>query len=362
VLIASISVLAALLLLGSASAAAGWSSGRSHLHATATIEAGLYMLNQYNLALEDIEGGRYDLARQRLEYIYYQNPDFLDVQAQLVQVLFVMSGTVQPTAAQPLAATVTPTQDPRPKEELFGAAQALFVAQDWTAAIDTLLALRKTDVSYRTADVDGMLFASLRNRGVINITQLGLFEPGLYDFSLAEAFGPLDGQALQYREWARLYLYGNAFWLAYPQDAACYYGQLVGMAPDLRDSNGLSAFYRYRQSLVHWGDQLAAEGNWCDAVEKYDQAQAARNDADLQPTAQYAMMECVGPSDTPTNTPAATATGVILPTNTPSLTPTGALPPSDTPTSAAPSDTPVPSDTPTSTETATETPSETPTP
>lgn len=359
------SVLAALLLVGGASAAAGWSSGRGQLHATATIQAGLYMLDQYNLAMEDMEAGRYDLARERLEYIYYQNPDFLDVIDKLVQVMFVLSTTTEPTSTGPQQPSATPTQDPRPKEELFAAAQALFTASDWSGTIDTLLALRKADPAFRTADVDGMLFASLRNRGAQNITQLGLFEPGLYDFALAEKFGPLDGQANNYREWARLYLYGNAFWLAYPEEAAYYYGQLVGLAPDLPDSQGLSAFYRYWQSLVHWGDKLAAEGSWCDALERYQQAQSARNDGDLQPTADNALIQCLGPSETPSFTPPFTATwtatGTLLPSNTPMPTfttgPTNTTGPSETPTNTlTPTSTPTPTETPTETPTFTDTP------
>jgi hypothetical protein len=190
----------------------------------------------------------------------------------------------------------------------------------------------------------------------------------LYDFALAEKFGPLDGQANNYREWARLYLYGNAFWLAYPEDAAYYYGQLVGLAPDLRDSQGLSAFYRYWQSLVHWGDKLAAEGDWCGAAERYQQAQNARTDGELQPTANYAVIQCEGPTDEPTNTPPFTptwtATGILPsntpgPSNTPSLTNTSG--PTETPTNTpTPSDTPVPSNTPLPTETPV--PSNTPVP
>jgi hypothetical protein len=217
-----------------------------------------------------------------------------------------------------------------------------------------------------------MLYLALRNRGVQNILEFGLFEPGLYDFSLAESFGPLDGQALQYQQWARLYLYGNAFWLAYPQDAAYYYGQLVGLAPDLRDSNGVSAFGRYWQSLVHYGDQLAAEENWCDAASQYQAAQNARNDGGLQPTAQFAEQECLAltpqasntasstsppavtattgagltatPTSTPTTGPSATSgpSNTPLPSNTPSNTP----PPTNT---TAPSNTPLPSSTPTAT-------------
>lgn len=320
-------LVAALLLVSSASAAFGWSEGRAVMHATATMQAGMYMLEQYNLAMEDMAAGRYDLARQRLEFIYQQNQRFLDTGVKLIEVLQILQSTPEAPTAAAMQPTPSPTVDPRPKEQLMQAARQSFVAREWSTVIDALLALRKADPNYFTADVDGMLYAALRNRGVQEITQLGLFEPGLYDFSLAENFGPLDAQANNYRQWARLYLYGNAFWLAYPQDAAYYYGQLVGMAPDLRDAQGNSAFYRYWQSLVHWADQLAKDESWCDSSEAYQQALAARNDAALQPTAEHAYIQCLGPSETPT----ATATATRTPTGTGLSTATGLATATETP-------------------------------
>jgi len=360
VVLVTLMVLLGLFLVTSASAAVGWSVGSGEFAATQTFEAALYMLDQYNLALGEIQSGDLSLARQRLEYIYSQNPDFLDVREQLVTLLVSMGVSLEPTSAAP---TATPTVDPRPKEELFTAAQGHINASQWTDAINTLLSLRKTDPAYRTADVDGWLFIALRNRGVENIIQLGLFEPGLYDFALAEEFGPLDNEASVLREGARYFLYGNAFWVAYPQDAAYYYGLSMSIAPGLRDSTGLSAFARYWQSLVDWADQLAASGDWCDAYDQYQAAQRARTDGNLQPTADFAYVQCIGPSDTPTNIPSATWTVAITftpspgPTATPSLTPTPG--PTNTPSETPiPSDTPMPSDTPV----PSDTPSETPTP
>jgi len=348
-------LLAALILLTGMSAVMGWNEGRSIMYATATMEAGMYMLEQYNLAMEDMQNGQYDLARQRLEFIYNENPRFLETGNKLIEVLLVLQSSPEAPTSAPRLPTPTPTPDPRPKEELLRAARQHFLAREWSAAIDALLALRKADRDYHTADVDGMLYAALRNRGANQITQQGLFEPGLYDFSLAENFGPLDAQASNYRQWARLYLYGNAFWLAYPQDAAYYYGQLVGMAPDLRDAQGNSAFYRYWQSLIHWAERLATEENWCDASDAYQQALAARSDDAMLPTAEYVYIQCVGPSETPTSTasptPTLTGTGLI----TPSETPAGPATVTQTPTQTL-----TPSLTFTPSPTATETPSPTP--
>jgi hypothetical protein len=329
--------------------------------------AGIYMLDQYNLALADVQAGNLSLARQRLEFIFAQDPNFLDVHEQLLQVLIALGSSGESGGGSGLPTeTATPTQDPRPKEDLFAAAQGLLSAHDWTGTIDTLLALRKTDLGFHTADVDDMLYVALRNRGAQNILELGLFEPGLYDFSLAEAFGPLDGQAENYRTWARLYLYGNAFWLAYPQDAAYYYGQVASLAPNLTDASGMSAFSRYWHSLIHWAEQLAADGDWCGAYDQYLVALAARNDGDLQSAANQAQENCIGPTEIPSITPTVTLQPLFTftPTFT-SIPPTDTVGPTETPTNTTepPTDTiepPTATEEPSATETSTDT--ETPTP
>lgn len=344
-------LVAALFLVSAASAAVGWSLGSIEYSATATMEAGIYMLDQYNLALADLEAGSLSLARQRLEFIFAQNPNFLDVQQQLLQVLVALGNNPEPISGLPTE-TPTPTPDPRPKEELFNAAQALFIARDWTGTIDTLLSLRKADPNFRTADVDGMFYASLRNRGAQNILELGLFEPGLYDFSLAEKFGPLDADAQKYRTWARLYLWGNAFWLAYPQDAAYYYGQVASLAPNLTDASGISAFSRYWHSLIHWGDQLVTDEDWCGAYEQYQVALTVRNEADLQGKSDQAYSLCFVATNTPAFTATFTPTITFLPfTETPGLTATPTFTPGAI--TATPSPTPTSSPTPTPTETPT---------
>lgn len=373
--VVALAVFFGLLFITAASAAAGWTAGRADLGATATVEAGFYLYEQYNQAVADIEAENYELALERLEFIFAQDPEFLDVADLWVQVQLVLGHTSSGGQSGLPTNTPTPTPDPRPKEELLAAAQAHIAAREWTQAIDTLLSLRQADPAFHTVEVDGLLYLALRNRGAANIVQNGLFEPGLYDFSLAVKFGPLDGQAVNYREWARLYLYGNAFWYAYPEEAAYYYGQLVNMVPDLRDSSGLSAFYRYWQSLVHIADRLAADEEWCDAMDAYQQALNARPDNGVQPTASYVTDRCIEltPSATPlpsaTNTLLATFTptftGTPGPTNTPGPTATFISTPTTGPTSTTgPTNTPTLTNTPapTATFTPTFTPTDTLTP
>jgi len=308
-----------LLIILSASALLGWSGGRNQRAIQATAETGLYLHEQYALAVEEMGEGRYELARQRFEYIFSVDPNFQDVAVLWAQVTMILNATATATPPTPTI-TPTPTLDPRPSEEKFTSIQLAITSQDWDTAINTILALRNADPLYRFAEVDDMLYLALRFSGVKKILQEGNLEGGLYDFSLAEQYGPLDTEANGYRNWARLYLYGNAFWYAYPDVAAGYYGQVAGVAPNLRDSSGLTAFYRYWASLIQYADQLAAAQDWCAADGQYEIALNAAHDPDVQITARYAEEQCA--LLTPSLTPTPTITETMLVTFTPTETPT----------------------------------------
>jgi tetratricopeptide (TPR) repeat protein len=336
---------------------------------------------QYDLGVQDLEAGRYEVARQRFEYILKHNPSYPDVTEKLAQAMAVLYTTATPT---PPAATVspTPTRDLRPVEEMFAQAQAQIAGQDWNGTIDTLVALRKENRSFQVARVDGMLFISLRYRGMDKIWKEGNLEGGLYDLSLAGNIGPLDVQANSARDLARLYMIGSSFWEVHPEQAVYYFGQVAAAAPGLRDASGWTASERYRATLIQYGDLLASQKDWCNAQEQYQLAYSMGADATLQATIQEVALKCSPPSPTPeltteTPTPTATIAGTTPP---PAFTPTATIagttpPPAFTPTPTAtqgllPSPTSTPTTaaaTPTPTQTSaplppTETPTEVPPP
>jgi hypothetical protein len=264
--------------------------------------------------------------------------------------------------------TLTPTPDMRPAEEQYNNAVVLITQRAWDLALETLSNLRKVHPDYRIIDVDGLMYLALRNRGIEKILN-GELEGGIYDFARAEKFGPLDNEANNYRTWARLYLLGNAFWGAYPEQAAYYYGQVVGAGVDIRDASGVSAFYRYWASLAQMGDFSAEEGAWCLASEQYQVAINSWARDELIPTATYAWERCF--ALTPSATATLTITNTFVPqTGTP--TPSATLPPSGdtatptftftptyTPGGAVDTDTPTPTSTQAPTSTFTPTPTDT---
>jgi tetratricopeptide (TPR) repeat protein len=322
--------LLAIVLLGTMSAVGGYSgllSGQAERRALAEAAAVMDLAEQVNLGLEDLQSGRFDVARQRFEFVLNQDPNFPGAADGLVQALQVLNATATPTPP-PATPTLTPTRDLRPVEELLAQALAQMNNSDWAGVIDTLNGLRKEDPDYQVTRVDGYLYIALRYRGIDKILNQSNLEGGIYDLSLAEQFGPLDSDALGTRNLARLYIIGSSFWEALPEQAVFYFSQVAAAAPYLRDASGWTARERYRLSLVQYGDQLAASENWCDAQIQYETALSMQADPAIGEKAEEAALMCAPPTETPTLTETATLTPTL--TLTPSATLTVEITPEPT--------------------------------
>lgn len=266
---------------------------------------------QFQYALVDIEFQRYENAKQRLDFILAHDPSFPGVQEKLTQVLVLMN---QPTPT--ITPSLTPTPDFTGAEQAFAQAQQLIAAQDWPGTIGTLDQIRKLDQNYKTGQVDGMYYFALRNYGYDLITKQGNLEGGIYHFTLAERFGTLDRDANGLREGARYYLIGASFWELDWQQAIFYFDQVYRGWSGLWDGTS-TATERFHQASMRYGDQLVEQGQYCDAVTHYDNAQAiAALDAQAQEGYERAFRECF--PATPTITPTLQIT--VTP-GTPGVTP-----------------------------------------
>lgn len=248
---------------------------------------------QYQNALIDIEFGRYEIAKQRLEWIIAHNPTFPGAQDKLTEVL-VLSNQPTPT----LTPSLTPTPDFTGAEQAFVTAQQLIAAQDWPAAIGALDQVRKLDPNYQTSQVDGMYYFALRNYGYNLITQQGNLEGGIYHLTLAERFGPLDRDADGLRNGARLYLIGASFWELNWQEAISYFDQVYRGWAGLWDGT-MTSSERFWMASMRYGDELFAQEQFCDALTYYDNAQAiAGLDATAQENYDDAFIGCFPPTAT----------------------------------------------------------------
>jgi hypothetical protein len=167
--------------------------------------------------------------------------------------------------------------------------------------------------------VDGMLFVALRNRGIDKIARQQDLEGGNYDLTLAERFGPLDGEAHTWREWADLYILGSSYWAVDWGQSVYYFSQIADAVPNMSDASGWTAANRYKDALLGYGDWLAARGEWCDAQTQFDTYMNLLADPVVEPTAVYASEQCAsgaGPEETPPGEVTPTPEGFI-PTDTP---------------------------------------------
>ena len=269
---------------------------------------------QFDLGVQDLEAGRFELARQRFEYVIRLDPIYPQAPERLAQALVPLrAGTATPMAL------ATPTPNLAPVEELFTQALAALGRQDWTTVIDTLIVLRAKDATFRAVEVDGMFYNAFRNRGVQRIGEQGLLEEGIYDMSRAERFGPLDRDAGNWRAWAELYLQADSYMGLNWAKAVQYFAEVFAVAPYLRND----AYLKYALAAQAYGDQLYGAGDPCGAEAQYEQSLAAWLNGTLGPTATHAWNKCEESENVP---PPPTTAGPPLETPTETPTPTETLP------------------------------------
>jgi tetratricopeptide (TPR) repeat protein len=302
----------------------GYSAGIGDRKAAQEAVISGQLSEQFTFALVDIQFGRYDAAKQRLEFIIAHDPNYPGAAEKLTEVL-VMSTipTLTPTP------TLTATPDIRGAESAYARAQQLILAQDWPGALGALDTIRKLDPTYKTAQVDGMYYFALRNHGFDQITKQCNLEGGIYQLTLAERFGPLDGAAEGLREGARLYITGASFWELDWSQAVTYFTQVNGSS--LCDGT-MNASQRFYTASMRYGDDLYKNQQYCDAYEQYQNAAAIGPlDATAAGNSNQAYQQCYPATPTlgatatvPVGAPTDTPPVVEVPTNTPE-------PPTETP-------------------------------
>lgn len=253
--------------------------------------------DQFTRALVDIQFGHYNTAKQRLEYIISVDPSFPGAMEKLTEVM-VMTNIPTPTPV------VSPTPqlivDDTNYDALFAQAQQLVAAGQWQNALTVLDTLRKKDPAFNTVQVDGMYYFCLRNLGV-DMIKAGNLEGGIYQLTLAERFAPLDNTAHILRDNARFYITAASFWELDWKLAAEYFAQLNGSG--IWDGT-MTATERYYYAAMRYGDELVAQGAYCEAYEQYEAARAiGQLDAQAAKGANQAYQECYPPTEIPPEIP-----------------------------------------------------------
>lgn len=308
-------------------ALAGYSSGMSQRYAAQnTLEAG-QLEEQFLLGQQAYDAGNYELAKTYFEGIIRTDATFPGITAAYADLLLKMQAT--PTPVFSPTPEVSPTPDLRGVEEIFTTAQNLLNSRDWNGAITNLDSLRKSNPDYRTAEVDGMYFTALRERGVQKIAtgcQDVNLEGGIYDLTLAERFvgeGNLDAYAESLRTYARYYIIGASFWDQDWVQAQYFFGMVMAAYPNMTDSSCKSASTRWAEATARTADAYLSVGDTCAAEALYATAFVVYNPeiAKFYPTATAVSLLCDGSGG---GDAGGTGGG-----ETP--TPEGPLPPSPTP-------------------------------
>lgn len=288
-------VLISILVLGGVlalSSALGYQQGIAQRQANEATQVAQNLVEQFELAQADIAAGRYEIARQRLDYIIQLDPGFPGAIDELAGVLLVLNVTATPTSVPtPTTVPVTPTPDLRGEVDLYNQAVSHIANQQWTEAITTLETLRKKNPGYKAVDLDGMFYVAHRNRGVEKIIQ-GNLEGGIYDLSLAESFGILDTEADGWRTWARYYILGASFWDIDWGQAVYYFGQVAPMTPNLHDGSGWTASERYYEAVLNYAEYLEDLPDWCGAEEYFRLAYDLSGDESLQEAIKFSADRC----------------------------------------------------------------------
>jgi tetratricopeptide (TPR) repeat protein len=289
---------------------AGYQSGIGQRKNAEKTQVASLVEEQFQLAVQDVENGAYDRARQRIEYVIRLDPGYPGASDKLAEILLAISTTATPTILPTVS--VTPTPDTRDVQQLYDNAQQALAAGDWSGAIDNLLVLRKSDPAFRTVEVDGTLFIALRNRGRDKILKDHDLEGGIYDLTLSEKFGPLDAEAKGLLSWSSLYITGASFWGIDWEQAVNYFSQVAPQMPNLMDASKMTATERLRQAYFEYGNTLAARGQYCAAVKAYQNSIAIAPNEEVQQAGELAAKGCSGdgqvqatqkPGKKPKNTP-----------------------------------------------------------
>jgi tetratricopeptide (TPR) repeat protein len=284
-----------LLVIVLVSAVAFW-RGRSSNEAHQQEQVSQFLQEQFELGLQDLEKGNFELARQRFEAIIRYDPVYPGAEEKLIEIFVALDvPTITPTAIP------SPTPDPSPPDQLFEQAEAALAEGDWTTTINKLLTLRAKDPSYRAVEADGLMYVALRSRGMELIAQ-GLMEEGLYDLSLAERFGLLDRDALFRKSLAQQYLLANSYiglnWFKAADlfSSLCEQGATIDSCP------------KYSESAWEYGNQLIKVEDPCAALEYYEGSLSVWENEDHIPTATQAAELCAIATRPPPRPPEATET------------------------------------------------------
>jgi len=242
----------------------------------------------YQKGLQRLDAGEYDLAIAEFEYVLKLDP-------------------THPSAAEGIAAardrrdaipTATPTVEATEVytidvEGIYQEAFAHYEAGEWEKAVDKLTQVRVLDRSYRTDEVEEMLFNSLYNAGKAALEDEH-FEKGVFYLDQAVALRPLDEEVLYQRQLAVKYMTALGYWGVDWERCIQQFSELYTMAPNYQD-----VFYRLYRAHVSYADAWYKQREMCPAELAYGKALQLMNDTTVEQKRAEANQICLVATPTP---------------------------------------------------------------
>ncbi len=202
-----------------------------------------------------LESGEAEMAAAELELAVRLAPDLSGAATLLArartQIAAMPSVTPQPV-----------TQEP-PLSSLYEELVAAHARADWEGVWNLADRIRSLDASYRSEEIDGMLFDAYYASALDLVAQDRLPEAvRLLDRALE--LRPDDAEAQEQRMLAGTYMDGLARW------DADWPGAIEKLwAVYLRDPEYHNVREKLHEAIVAYGDSLAAKGEWCAAQRQY---------------------------------------------------------------------------------------------
>ena len=311
----------------------GYVAGQTQRNTSATQTTIVELDLQFQLAVEDMAGGRYGLAVQRLEWILTRDPDYPGAAERLIQSRR-FAGQANATSL-PVSPTAIPPSEAKTLEERFQEARTLYENDQLDAAILRLQELQAIDSTFREAEVQQLLYDALVELGLRYVRSEDRLEEGIILLNQAKAIKPLEDQVEGERLLATFYITSETYWGLDWSIVIRNLAEIYAVAPNYHDVSD-----RLWEAHVNYGNQLAQGGAPCEATEQYDEALTLRDDAEIEEKASAAQEACLNltatpltPTDTPDGTgtpeaaesttePTSIPTDTVTPTTASTMTPT----------------------------------------
>ncbi len=145
----------------------GYTSGMGARYSAQKSMVSGQLADQFQLGKQALEAGQYEVAKQHFEFILQKDQNFPGIKSAYADLLLRMQ--ITPTLTLTPTPTITPTPDLRGADEQFISAQDLLKAGDWDGTISRLDSIRKIAPTFKVAQVDGMYYTALYERGMNKI-------------------------------------------------------------------------------------------------------------------------------------------------------------------------------------------------